>query len=62
MDNKYYIVYKKKIIYGPVSKEDAIVKLFELSSTFKGLRVRSYFGKKSKEQLPEDNDNSGEPT
>jgi hypothetical protein len=41
----YYIVYKKKILDGPMSKEAAILKLFDLSSTFKGLRVRSYFGK-----------------
>jgi hypothetical protein len=45
MRNKYYIVYKKKILHGPMSKEEAITKLFELSVTFKGLRVRSFFGK-----------------
>jgi hypothetical protein len=62
MDKKYYIVYKKKIIYGPVSKEEAIVKLFELSATFKGLRVRSYFGKKSNIQPPDGGGNPIEPT
>ncbi|NHN32026.1 hypothetical protein G9U52_19500 [Paenibacillus sp. S3N08] len=53
MRNKYYIVYKKKILHGPMSKEDAIKKLFELSVTFKGLRVRSYFGKNKEEKLEE---------
>ncbi|MEK3912380.1 hypothetical protein [Paenibacillus sp. FSL H7-0331] len=43
--NKYYIVYRKKILAGPLSKDDAITKLFEMSATFKGLRVRSFFGK-----------------
>jgi hypothetical protein len=65
--DKYYIVYKKKIIFGPVSKEEAIVKLFELSFTFKGLRVRSFFGKNEKKQLtenqhPDDSNNSSDPT
>ncbi|WP_207953080.1 hypothetical protein [Paenibacillus agricola] len=36
-----------------MSKEDAIKKLFELSVTFKGLRVRSYFGKNKEEKLEE---------
>jgi hypothetical protein len=58
MRNKYYIVYKKKIILGPMSKEDAITKLFELSVTFKGLRVRSYFGKNKDENLAEAPDES----
>jgi|GEM_PF-6107537 len=43
--NEYYIVYKKKILHGPMSKEEAIAKLFELSSMLKGLRVRSFYGK-----------------
>jgi hypothetical protein len=51
MSSRYYIVYRKKILHGPMSKEDAITKLFELSVTFKGLRVRSYFGKNHKDQL-----------
>jgi hypothetical protein len=53
---EYYIVYKKKILHGPMSKKAAIVKLFELSNTFKGLRVRTYFGKKKPSLAPQDED------
>ncbi|MFD0682051.1 MULTISPECIES: hypothetical protein [unclassified Paenibacillus] len=72
--NEYYIVYKKKILHGPMSKEGAIKKLFEMSSTLKGLRVRSFYGKKdipSTEETTEEqeispasfaeNDNQGMP-
>jgi len=55
----YYIVYKKKILQGPMSKEEAIVKLFELSTTFKGLRVRLFFGKKNKPLSGERQESSG---
>ncbi|MDF2961619.1 MAG: hypothetical protein K0S39_3354 [Paenibacillus sp.] len=54
--NDYYIVYKKKILHGPMSKEEAIVKLFEMSTTFKGLRVRSFFGKKDNNKIEEPGD------
>ncbi|SFL93989.1 hypothetical protein SAMN03159341_11270 [Paenibacillus sp. 1_12] len=52
--HKYYIVYQKKILAGPMSKDEAITKLFEMSATFKGLRVRSFFGKNQPQPQIED--------